>query len=215
MTKNLKKRAAWIFKNLQKTYPDAHCELTHRSPLELLVATILSAQCTDKRVNLVTKDLFKKYRSSKDYANAPLRELEQRIRSTGFYRNKALNIQRACRDITEKYKGKVPDTMEELTRLAGIGRKTANVILGTAFGRTEGIVVDTHVIRISRLLGLTKEKDAVKIEQDLIKLFPKKNWNLLSHLITWHGRRCCVARRPDCLHCVLRIQCPYGVQYKK
>jgi endonuclease-3 len=208
MEKEINQRARWVFKMLQRTYPDARCELDFKTPLELLVATVLSAQCTDKRVNLVTRDLFRKYRSAADFASAPRRELEQDIRSTGFFRSKALSIQGAARKILEDFGGRVPDTLEQLTQLPGIGRKTANVILGAAFHRAEGIAVDTHVIRITRLIGLTREKLPEKIEQDLMRLFPKRDWILLSHLITFHGRRCCIARRPECFRCPLRSRCP-------
>ena len=176
----LKKRVGEILKVLRKTYPDAHCELDHSSPLELLVATILSAQCTDKRVNLVTPKLFAKYPKAIDYAEAELHELEEDIRSTGFFRNKAKNIQSACRAIVEKFQGRFPDTMEELVQLDGVGRKTANVILGTAFNKNEGVVVDTHVIRLSNLLELTQHKDPVKIEQDLMKLIPQESKSFVS-----------------------------------
>lgn len=210
----LKKRVGEILKVLRKTYPDAHCELDHSSPLELLVATILSAQCTDKRVNLVTPKLFAKYPKAIDYAEAELHELEEDIRSTGFFRNKAKNIQNACRAIVEKFQGRFPDTMEELVQLDGVGRKTANVILGTAFNKNEGVVVDTHVIRLSNLLELTQHKDPVKIEQDLMKLIPQEDWSLFSHLIVWHGRRRCSARKPDCLNCELAGLCPVPAQGK-
>lgn len=213
MEKDLKKRALWILKTLRKTYPNAHCELNHKNPLELLIATVLSAQCTDKRVNLVTQNLFKKYKKASDYARAPLEGLEQDVRSTGFYRNKARNIQKTAQTIHHQFKGKVPETMEELVTLPGVGRKTANVILGNAYGKNEGVVVDTHVSRISRLLGLTHEKTPEKIEQDLMTLFPKKDWTQLSHFLIWHGRRLCVARRPDCPHCPLQPQCPFGLQH--
>lgn len=213
--KDLKKRALWIFKTLGKTYPDAHIELDFKNPLELFVATVLSAQCTDKRVNIVTPALFKKYRKADDYAKTPLTKFESEIRSTGFYKNKAKNIKEACRVMVGKHKGRVPDTMEELVRLPGVGRKTANVILGNAYGKNEGVVVDTHVLRISRLLGLTSQKDPEKIELDLMGLYPRRDWTQLAHLIVRHGRRCCIARRPDCLHCSLRPQCPFGIKVKK
>ena len=213
MISDLKKRALWILKTLRKSYPDAHCELKFKNPLELLVATVLSAQCTDKRVNMVTENLFKKYKTSRDYAKAPLRELEGYVRSTGFYKNKARNIQKTAQIITEKFSSKVPDTMEELVALPGVGRKTANVILGNVFGKNEGIVVDTHVSRITQLLGLTSQRTPEKIEMDLIELIPKKDWTPISHFFIWHGRRCCVARRPDCPHCSLRSQCPHGLKH--
>jgi endonuclease-3 len=197
-----------IIAALDRIYPDAHCELDHVHPLELLVATILSAQCTDKRVNIVTKELFKKYRSAADYANAPLVELEQAIRSTGFFRNKAKNIQACCRKLVERHGGKVPRTMEELTQLDGVGRKTANVVLGNAFGINVGVVVDTHVARLSQRLGLTKQKTPEKIEPELMALVPQKQWTLFSHWLIWHGRRRCDARRPDCLNCEIKRLCP-------
>jgi endonuclease-3 len=215
LEKDIKKRAAWIFKVLKKTYPDARIELVHKTPLELLVATILSAQCTDKRVNLVTRDLFRKYRDPDDYLNTPLKTFESDIRSTGFFKNKARSIQGACRAILEEYGGRVPETMDELVRLPGVGRKTANVILGNAYHKNEGIVVDTHVIRLSGLLGLTREKNAEKIERDLMKLFPRREWTLLSHLLIRHGRVCCIARRPGCNNCSLKSQCPYAVKMKR
>src|SRR5213075_1243781 len=176
-----RERVAQLIKAWPKIYPRAHCELDFRNPLQLLVATILSAQSTDKRVNMVTPALFRKYRSAKDYADAPLPELENAIKSTGFYRNKAKSIRGAMREILEKHGGKVPDTMEELCALPGVGRKTANVVLGKAFHKDEGIVVDTHVIRLSQRLGLTKQKDPVKIEQDLMKLIPREQWTDWSH----------------------------------
>jgi endonuclease-3 len=193
-----------------KIYPDAHTELTFKNPLELLIATILSAQCTDKRVNLVTPALFKKYRTAKDYATAPPAELEKAIRSTGFFRSKTKSIRGATSKIVEKFAGQVPSTMEELRELPGVGRKTANVVLGNAFGKNEGIVVDTHVIRLSQRLGLTKKKDAVKIELDLMKLVPREHWTNWSHWLIWHGRRRCYARRPDCFNCEVFKLCPSG-----
>jgi len=197
-----------ILSGLQKTYPDAHCELNHSNSLELLVATILSAQCTDKRVNVVTADLFKKYRAPADYAKADPVELEQDIKTTGFYRNKTKNIQACCRKLVERHGGEVPQTMEELTHLDGVGRKTANVVLGNAFGKNEGIVVDTHVARLSHRLGLSRQNDPEKIEQELMKLVPRELWTLFSHWLIWHGRRRCSARSPDCPHCELRKLCP-------
>lgn len=193
---------------LQKAYPNAHCELIHSSPLELLVATILSAQCTDKRVNIVTEHLFQKYKSAADYVKTPQEELEKDIRTTGFFRNKAKNIKGACRTIVEKYGGRFPDTMETLVQLDGVGRKTANVVLSTAFGKNVGIVVDTHVIRLSSLLQLTQNTTPEKIEQDLMKLVPQTDWGLFSHLLVWHGRHRCIARRPDCEHCEIQKWCP-------
>ncbi len=197
-----------IIAGLRKTYPDAHCELDHVKPLELLVATILSAQCTDKRVNMVTAKLFKKYRTAADYANADSAEFEQDIKSTGFYRNKAKNIQACCRKLVECHGGKVPQIMEELTQLAGVGRKTANVVLGTAFGINVGVVVDTHVTRLSQRLGLTQQKDPEKIERDLMALVPRKLWTLFAHWLIWHGRRRCNARKPDCENCEIQKLCP-------
>ena len=201
-------RAKKIIAGLREAYPDAHCELNFSSPLELLIATILSAQCTDKRVNLVTAELFKKYRSAADFANAPLTELEQAVRTTGFYRNKAKNIKACCRALVEHHGGEVPRTMEELHALAGVGRKTANVVLGNAFDINVGVVVDTHVSRLSNRLGLTQETDAEKIEQDLVKLVPREQWTLFSHWLIWHGRRRCGARKPDCADCEIQELCP-------
>ena len=197
-----------IITTLDRTYPEAHCELKHAEPLELLIATILSAQCTDKRVNIVTKELFKRYRSAADYANAPVAELEQAIKTTGFFRNKAKNIQACCRKLVERYAGKVPRTMEDLTQLNGVGRKTANVVLGNAFGINAGVVVDTHVARLSQRLGLTKQKTPEKIEPELMALVPQKQWALFSHWLIWHGRRRCAARKPDCLNCEIKKLCP-------
>jgi endonuclease-3 len=205
-----RERVAELLKAWPKIYPTAHCELDFHNPLQLLVATVLSAQSTDKRVNMVTPALFRKYRSAKDYADAPQPELENVIKSTGFYRNKAKSIRGAMREIVEKHSGKVPDTMEELCALPGVGRKTANVVLGNAFHKNEGIVVDTHVIRLSQRLGLTKQKDPVKIEQDLMKLIPREYWTDWSHWLIWHGRRRCYARKPDCSQCEVFKLCPSG-----
>jgi endonuclease-3 len=201
-------RAMKIIAALRRTYPDAHCELNFSNPLELLIATILSAQCTDKRVNIVTKDLFGKYRLAADYADAPAAKLEQAIRTTGFFRNKAKNIRVCCAALVKQFGGEVPRTMDELHALAGVGRKTANVVLGNAFGINAGVVVDTHVTRLSNRLGLTKETDAVKIERELMALVPQKQWALFSHWLIWHGRRRCGARRPDCANCEIRKLCP-------
>ena len=201
-------RAKKILAVLRETYPDAHCELNYSNPLELLIATILSAQCTDKRVNLVTADLFKKYRSAADYANAPATELEQAIKSTGFFRNKTKSIKQSCRTILERHHGEVPRTMEELTELGGVGRKTANVVLGNAFNVNVGVVVDTHVARLSQRLGLTREKDPQKIELQLMELVPQNQWTMLSHWLIWHGRRRCYARKPDCPNCEIHALCP-------
>jgi len=203
-------RTTKIIAGLQKTYPDAHCELNYSTPLELLIATILSAQCTDKRVNLVTADLFRKYRSAGDYARADSAALEEAIKTTGFFRNKARSIQSCCRALVEKHRGEVPRTMEQLTELGGVGRKTANVVLGNAFDINEGVVVDTHVGRLSNRLGLSAHSDPVKIEQDLEKLVPQKLWTLFSHLLIWHGRRRCYARNPDCAQCEVFHFCPTG-----
>ena len=201
---------AQLVEALPKVYPDAHTELNFKNPLELLIATILSAQCTDKRVNMVTPALFKKYRSAKDYADAPQAEFENAIKSTGFFRNKTKSIRAATSTIARKFGGKVPSTMEELRELPGVGRKTANVVLGNAFNKNEGIVVDTHVARLSQRLGLTKQKDAEKIERDLMKLLPREHWTNWSHWLIWHGRRRCYARKPDCSNCEIFRLCPSG-----
>lgn len=201
-------RVAKIIAGLKKAYPDAHCELDHSNPLELLIATILSAQCTDKRVNIVTPQLFKKYRTARDFANAPPSELEEEIKTTGFFRNKAKSIIKATGNIVQKHGGKVPNTMEDLIALGGVGRKTANVVLGNAFGINIGVVVDTHVGRLSQRLGLTKEKDPVKIESALMNLVPQDQWTMFSHWLIWHGRRRCYARSPDCPNCEIKNLCP-------
>jgi endonuclease-3 len=193
---------------LHKTYPDAHCELNYSTPLELLVATILSAQCTDKQVNLVTADLFKKYHTAGDYARAPIEELAEDIKRLGFFRNKARSIRGCCRAIQERHGGEVPRSMDELVQLDGVGRKTANVVLGNAFGLNAGIVVDTHVVRLSGRLALSSQKDPVKIEQDLMRLAPQEQWTLFSHWLIWHGRRRCAARKPDCARCEIASLCP-------
>lgn len=199
---------AVVYERLHELYPGAECELNYSSPLELLIATILSAQCTDERVNLVTRDLFQKYRRPEDYYACPQEELEADIRSTGFYRNKAKNIRGACRRIVEVYGGQVPDTMEELLTLPGVARKTANVVLGNVFHKAEGIAVDTHVTRLSGLLGLSEHTDPQKIERDLMAKFPRSQWTEISHLLILHGRRVCIARRPQCAACVLNDICP-------
>lgn len=201
-------RTQKIISVLKRTYPDAHCELNFANPLELLIATILSAQCTDKRVNLVTKELFKKYRSAQDFAEAPLTDIEAAVKTTGFFHNKAKNLKDCCTALIRQFGGEVPRTMEELHSLAGVGRKTANVVLGNAFGINVGVVVDTHVIRLANRLGLTRQTDAVKIEQELMKLAPQNEWTLFSHWLIWHGRRRCDARRPDCANCELQRLCP-------
>jgi endonuclease-3 len=204
------KRTLDILRRLKTAYPGARCELKFSNPLQLLIATILSAQCTDKRVNLVTETLFKKYPAARDFAQAPPGALEEDIKSTGFYRNKAKNIRAACRALVEKHGGEVPRTMDQLVALDGVGRKTANVVLGNAFGLAEGIVVDTHVARLALRLGLTRNTAPERIEADLQKLVPPEDWTLASHLLIWHGRRRCGARRPDCAGCEIRGLCPTG-----
>ncbi|MEP6788011.1 MAG: endonuclease III [Acidobacteriota bacterium] len=208
MIADRKKRAAEIVKRLKKAYPDAHCALVHTSPFELLIATILSAQCTDVRVNIVTADLFRKYRSPQDFLDVEQRELEKDIHSTGFFRNKAKNIQAACKRIIEEFGGEIPRTMDELLTLGGVARKTANVVLGNAFGIASGVVVDTHVSRLSQRLGLTQNKTPEKIELDLAALIPKKNWVMFPHWMIFHGRQVCIARKPKCVECVLGDICP-------
>ena len=203
-----KERTLKIIAVLQRTYPNAHCELNFSNPLQLLVATILSAQCTDKRVNIVTAELFKKYRSARDFAEAPLADIEEAVKTTGFFRNKAKNIKACCAALVEKFGGEVPRTMEELHALAGVGRKTANVVLGNAFDINVGVVVDTHVTRLCNRLGLVKGTDAVKLEQELIKIVPQEDWTLFSHWLIWHGRRRCAARKPDCANCEIQNLCP-------
>lgn len=200
-------RVRKIFPILRNTYPQARIALKHSNPLELLISTILSAQCTDVQVNKVTRDLFKKYTSAKDWVKADIKQIESDIKSTGFYRNKTVNIKGACTKITEKFNGKVPNTMQELLTLPGVGRKTANVVLGNAFG-IPGVVCDTHVIRLSRRLGLSENKDAVKLEFDLAEIVPKKNWMLFSDLLIFHGRNICKARKPDCANCPIEKFCP-------
>ena len=201
-------RTAKIIGGLQVAYPDAHCELDHRSPLELLIATILSAQCTDKQVNIVTANLFKKYRRADDYVVVPLEELQEDIKRIGLFRNKAKSIQNCCLALVESHGSKVPATMDALVALAGVGRKTANVVLGNAFGVNEGIVVDTHVGRLARRLGLTAEKTPEKIELGLQKLVPRADWMMLSHWLIFHGRRRCSARKPECGECEIALLCP-------
>lgn len=204
-----KSRVKKILVILRSTYPGVKTALGHRNPLELLIATILSAQCTDERVNLVTQILFQKLRTAKDFVEIPLSDLEEMIRPTGFYRNKAKSIKACCAALVEKYHGKVPDNMEALVQLPGIGRKTANVILGSAFG-IPGIVVDTHVKRVSQRIGLTKERDPIKIEFDLMAMIPRKDWIDFSHQMIWHGRALCKARKPNCPACPLRDLCDDG-----
>lgn len=200
-------RVIKILPILKKTYPDSNIALKFTSPLELLIATILSAQCTDTRVNMVTKDLFKKYRSAADWVKADIKQVECDIKSTGFYHNKAVNIKGACKKIMEDFSGKVPDTMEELITLPGVGRKTANVVLGNAFGKP-GITCDTHVIRLSRRLGLSEHADPVKLERDLNEIVPQKDWTIFSNLLILHGRNICKARRPECPICPVAKLCP-------
>jgi endonuclease-3 len=201
-------RAAEIYGRLAKHYPNAHCALDFNSPFQLLVATILSAQCTDKRVNMVTPALFKRYRTPAAMSEAKPEELEEMIKSTGFFRNKTKSLLAMSRAVAEQHGGRVPDTMEDLVRLPGVGRKTANVVLGNAYDKNEGVVVDTHVGRVSARLGLTKETDPVKVEQDLAKLFPRDQWTMLAHLLIEHGRQICEARRPKCEICFLNDICP-------
>jgi len=203
-----KDRTQQIIKLLKRAYPDAHCALNHTNAFELLVATILSAQCTDERVNIVTADLFRKYRRPEDYLKVRDTELQADIRTTGFFRNKTKSIQGASKMLVEQFNSEVPRTMEELLQLPGVARKTANVVLGVAYGIAAGVVVDTHVGRLSNRLGLTRQKDAVKIENDLLELVPKKDWIIFSHLLIFHGRRVCKARRPLCEECVVEKLCP-------
>jgi endonuclease-3 len=207
-TADAQRHAAQVVRGLARLYPAARCALEFHNPLELLIATILSAQCTDQRVNLVTRDLFARYRTAADYAQAPLPRLERAIQSTGFFRNKAKNIQACCRQLVERHGGEVPRTMEELVALPGVGRKTANVVLGTAFGLASGVVVDTHVARLSKRLGLTRHRDPLKIERDLMETVPRKAWIDLSHRLIQHGRQVCLARRPRCEECGLNRICP-------
>jgi len=204
----IRRRAGQVLRRLKADYPEAPCALVHRSPFQLLVATILSAQCTDQRVNLVTKELFRKYRTPADFASARLRDLEKAVQSTGFFRNKAKNIKACSQGLLEHHHGKVPQDLDALVALSGVGRKTANVVLGTAFGLATGVVVDTHVGRLSRRLGLTEQKDAVKVEQDLMRLLPKKEWIDFSHRMIHHGRSICSARRPACEECSMKKFCP-------
>jgi endonuclease-3 len=203
-----KQRMLRIIRRLKAEYPEAHCSLNHSNPLELLIATILSAQCTDERVNIVTVDLFRKYRRSEDYCGVEQSELEQDIHSTGFYRNKAKAIQGACRIIAEKHQGSVPENLDDLILLPGVARKTANVVLGNAFGIISGIVVDTHVTRLSERLGFSAEKQPEKIERNLMELVPRKDWIVFSHLLIAHGRKVCKARTPLCAECVIEPYCP-------
>ena len=205
---DLKLRTGKIIRLLKRAYPDAKCSLNHSNAFELLIATILSAQCTDARVNMVTQDLFRKYRKPEDYLKVSEKELQQDIRTTGFFRNKTKSIQGTAKALTEQYRGKVPQTMDQLLELPGVARKTANVVLGNAFGINSGVVVDTHVTRLSRRLGLTQQKTAEKIELDLIAIVPKKDWVIFSHLLIAHGRAICKARNPLCAECVVERLCP-------
>lgn len=203
-----KSRVKEILTRLRATYPDVHCELAFSTPLQLLIATILSAQCTDKRVNIVTRELFRKYKSAADFSRAPIADLEEAVKTTGFFRNKAKNIKACCTALLARHGGDVPRSMEELIQLDGVGRKTANVVLGNAFRINVGVVVDTHVTRLSNRLGLTGQSDAEKIERELMTLVPRESWALFSHWLIWHGRRRCDARRPDCAGCELLSVCP-------
>ncbi len=207
-TIDLKQRTLRIITKLKKAYPDARCSLNHANPLELLIATILSAQCTDERVNIVTADLFRKYRRAEDYLNVEQAELERDIHSTGFFRNKAKAIQGACRMIVEEYGGEVPADIERLLRLPGVARKTANVVLGNAYGIASGVVVDTHVARLAQRLGLAAHEQPEKIERDLLELVPQKDWIVFSHLLIAHGRKVCKARVPLCGECMIEPLCP-------
>lgn len=203
-------RVTELIARLRQAYPDARCSLDFTTPLELLVATILAAQCTDERVNMVTKTLFKKYQSAQDYADAPPGQLEQDLKQVNFYRNKAKNIQALATILVQRYGGQVPQTMPELVALPGVARKTGNVVLGNAFGLVEGVIVDTHVGRISRRLGLTSSDDPVKIEQELMKVVPREHWLDFTHLLIYHGRAVCQARKPLCQQCMLLDLCPTG-----
>lgn len=213
MVLDKKKQTAEIIRRLKKAYPDAHCALVHTSPFELLIATILSAQCTDVRVNIVTADLFRKYRGPADFLSVSQQELEKDIHSTGFFRNKAKNIQAACTRIVEEYAGEVPQSINDLLTLGGVARKTANVVMGNAFGITSGVVVDTHVSRLSQRLGLTTNKTPEKIERDLETLVPQKHWVMFPHWMIYHGRQVCNARKPKCSECVLANICPSAFEF--
>jgi len=214
MGKKNEGRIKEIIRILEKAYPDATTALNYKTPLELLVATVLSAQCTDERVNKVTRDLFKKYRSAEDYARVDLPELENDVRPTGFYRNKAKAIKGFCTDLTEKYKGRVPENLDDMVSLKGIGRKTANLVLGEAFG-IPGIVVDTHVLRLSQRIGLTEKKDAEKVEFELMELVPKAKWTRFSNFLILHGRAVCAARKPRHEECKIVDLCEEGIRWKK
>ncbi|MBI82328.1 MAG: endonuclease III [Planctomycetaceae bacterium] len=211
-TKAAKRHVARVLRALQRDYPDAECALHYETPVQLLVATILSAQCTDQRVNLVTRVLFRKYPTAAHLARVPLSRLEKEIHSTGFFRNKAKNIKACCQKLVEEYDGQVPQNLDDLVQLSGIGRKTANVVLGTGFGIPTGVVVDTHVGRLSRRLGLTDQKDAVKCEHELMGQLPRKEWIIFSHRMIHHGRQVCLARKPKCSTCGMNKFCPrFGV----
>ena len=206
--KKIKSGVNRILRSLRKQYPVAECALNYETPVQLLVATILSAQCTDQRVNIVTKELFRKYPTAEALSKAPLKKIEKEVKSTGFFRNKAKNIMVCCTALVERYDGEVPRDLQLLVELPGVGRKTANVVLGTGFGLATGVVVDTHVSRISRRLGLTTQKDPVKIERDLMEQLPNKEWVIFSHRVIHHGRQVCKARKPDCEQCKMRDICP-------
>ena len=207
-SKKKKERLEQILSLLKKNYPDASCALHFKNPLELLIATQLSAQCTDKRVNLVTKDLFQKYKKAKDYAQAPIKDLEKAVKSTGFFRNKARNLKKSCQSLEKNYKGTVPKDFDKLTELAGVGRKTAHVVMGNAFQISSGVVVDTHVKRLSNRMALVNTDNVHQIEQKLAKLIPKKDWIIFSHWLIEHGRKICTARKPHCSLCFLYKVCP-------
>ncbi len=210
-----RERAQEVLRRLEKEYPDVEgTELSHHSPLELLIATVLSAQATDQQINKITKDLFKKYKTAADYADVPREELEQDIRSSGFYKRKAEAIQSLAMTLVDEYGGKVPDTMEELVKLKGVARKTANIVLAGSFGKIEGIAVDTHVHRLSNLLGFSDQKNPEKVEQDLMNLFPQEKWWAVNYMLITHGRRVCNAKKPDCEHCVLNDICPSAFSFK-
>jgi endonuclease-3 len=208
MVTELKQRVRKIIRSLKRAYPDAKCSLNHSNAFELLVATILSAQCTDARVNIVTQDLFRKYRKPEDYLRVPPKELQRDIRTTGFFRNKTTSIQGAAKVLHEQYGDEVPQTMDQLLELPGVARKTANVVLGNAFGMSAGVVVDTHVTRLSHRLGFSEQKTAEKIERDLMAIVPKKDWVIFPHLMIAHGRSICKARNPLCAECVVEKLCP-------
>jgi endonuclease III len=214
-TADAKRHAALVVRRLKAAYPDAHCALNFQSPLQLLIATILSAQCTDVRVNIVTQELFQKYPDARAFAAAKLPDLERAVQSTGFFRNKAKNIKACCTELVERYGGEIPQDLDSIVKLAGVGRKTGNVVLGTAFGIPTGVVVDTHVARLSQRLGLTRHTDPVKIERDLMALLPKREWVAFSHRMIAHGRQVCIARNPKCDVCPLADVCPrIGVESK-